>query len=142
MTRMAGRAGSGCADMGVTMDPRGPLFDGRAEKLVADAANDAEKAVATLGASMIRSRMAQVFKDETPFYRFANVAKKEFPGWIIWDQDKTKYGFWLEGIGSRNFPKTRFRGYFTYWRIYKELALGKAQTIADGVVRKYVERMR
>lgn len=128
--------------MPVKTDARGPLFDGRAEKMVADAANDAEKAVATLGASMIRSRMAAVFKKETPFYRFANVAKQEPPGWIIWDQDKTKYGFWLEGIGSRNAPRTRFKGYFTYWRIYKELAMGKAQTIADGVVAKYVRRMQ
>jgi hypothetical protein len=128
--------------MGVKVDARGPLFDGQAEKAVADAADEAEKSVATLGASMIRSRMAQVFKNESPFYRFANVAKKEPPGWIIWDQDKTKYGFWLEGNGSRNTPKTRFPGYFTYWRIYKELALGKAQTIADAVVAKYVRRMQ
>lgn len=127
---------------GVHTDPRGPLFDWDAEKRVAEAADDAEKAVATLGASMVRSRMAQVFRHETPFYRFANVAKQEAPGWIIWDQDKTKYGFWLEGIGSRNSPKTRFPGYFTYWRIYKELALGKAQAIADAVVAKAVERLK
>jgi hypothetical protein len=124
------------------MDARGPLFDGRAEKAVADADEDGLKAVATLGASMIRSRMAAVFRDETPFYRFKNVAKKEPPGWIIWDQDATKYGFWLEGIGSRNSPVTRFPGYFTYWRIYKELATGKAQTIYDAVMRRYIGRMQ
>lgn len=128
--------------MPVTVDARGPLFDARAEKEVADATNDGLKAVATIGASMIRSRMDTVFKDETPFYRFANVAAKDPPGWKIWDQDKTKYGFWLEGIGSRNYPKTRFKGYFTYWRIYKELAMGKAQTIADGFIRRAVERIK
>lgn len=127
--------------MPVTMDARGPLFDGRAEKAVADADQDGLKAVATIGASMIRSRMDQVFRDETPFYRFANVAKKEPPGWIIWDQDKTKYGFWLEGIGSRNFPKTRFRGYFTYRRITVELR-ARAQTIYDGVMRTYIGKMQ
>jgi hypothetical protein len=124
---------------GVSVDPRGPLFDGRAEKMVADARNDAEKAVATIGASMIRSRMAAVFRVETPFYRFANVAKKEPPGWIIWDQDKVVYNWWLEGISSRN-RTTRFKGYFTYRRITQELR-AKAQTIADGVVRRYVDKM-
>jgi hypothetical protein len=126
--------------MGVTVDARGPLFDGRAEKAVATAADDAVKAVATIGASMVRSRMAAVFKDETPFYRFANVAKKEPPGWIIWDQDKTLYGFWLEGVGSRN-KTTRFKGYFTYRRITKELR-ARAQTIADGVVARYMGKMQ
>lgn len=126
--------------MPVTVDARGPLFDGRAEKLVAEAANDAVKTVATIGASMVRSRMAQVFRKETPFYRFANVAKQEHPGWIIWDQDKTVYGFWLEGIGSRN-KTTRFKGYFTYRRTTQELR-ARAQTIADGVIARYVEKMR
>jgi hypothetical protein len=126
--------------VGVDVDPRGPLFDGRAEQAVADAANDAEKAVATLGASMVRSRMAQVFRNETPFYRFANVAKQHPPGWIIWDQDKTVYGFWLEGVGSRN-RTTRFKGYRTY-RIITQQLRAKAQTIADGVVRRYMGRMQ
>ena len=126
--------------MGVRVDARGPLFDAHAEKVVAEAANDAEKAVATIGASMVRSRMAAVFRNETPFYRFANVAKQEFPGWIIWDQDKTVYGFWLEGIGSRN-KTTRFKGYFTYRRITQELR-ARAQTIADGVIRRHVDKLR
>ena len=126
--------------MPVTVDPRGPIWDGRAEKAMTDAANDAEKAVATIGASMIRSAMDKSFKHQTPFYRLINVAKKHPPGWIIWDQDKTRYGFWLEGIGSRNYPKTRFRGYGIYRRITKELR-AKAQTIADGVVRRYMDRM-
>lgn len=125
---------------GVSVDPRGPLFDFDAEKKVAEAANDAEKKVATVGASMIRARMAAVFRVETPFYRFANVAKKEPPGWIIWDQDKTLYGFWLEGVGSRN-KTTRFKGYFTYRRITKELQ-ARASTIAGEVVRVWMDRLR
>lgn len=126
--------------MGVTFDARGPLFDAGAEKIVADAADDAEKGVATIGASMIRSRMAAVFRRETPFYRFANVAAPDPPGWKVWDQDKTVYGFWLEGIGSRN-RTTRFKGYFTYRRITQELR-AKAQTIADGYIRRAMDKLR
>ena len=137
---MAGGAGSGRVDVGVTVDPRGPLFDARAEKEVADAENDALKAVATIGASMVRSRMAAVFRKETPFYRFANVAAKDPPGWKVWDQDKTVYGHWLEGVGSRN-RTTRFKGYFTYRRITQELR-ARAQTIADGVIRRHVDKLQ
>lgn len=126
--------------MGVRVDARGPLFDAGAEKAVADAANDAEKAVATVGASMIRSRMAAVFRHETPFYRFANVAEKDEPGWKIWDQDKTVYGWWLEGVGSRN-RTTRFKGYRTYRIITQELR-ARAQTIADAVIRRAVDKLR
>lgn len=126
--------------MPVTVDPRGPLFDGRAEKAVADAENDAMKAVATIGASMVRSRMAAVFRKETPFYRFANVAAKDPPGWKIWDQDKTLYGWWLEGVSSRN-RTTRFKGYRTY-RIITQQLRARAQTIADGVLRRHMDKMQ
>lgn len=122
------------------MDSKGVVFEDSAEDILAEAADNAEKAVATIGASMVRTRMAAVFRRETPFYRFANVAEKDAPGWKIWDQDKTVYGFWLEGVGSRN-RTTRFKGYFTYRRITQELR-ARAQTIADGVVRRYVDKIR
>lgn len=126
--------------MGVTITGSGPLFDHRALQAGRDGVKAAEKAVATLGASMIRSRMAAVFRVETPFYRLQNVAEEAPPGWIIWDQDRAVYGFWLEGIGSRN-KTTRFKGYFTYRRITQELR-GRAPTIAAGAFRPFAERMR
>jgi hypothetical protein len=126
--------------MGVTITASGPLFDQRAQNAGRDGAKAAEKAVAVLGASMIRSRMDAVFRVQTPFYRLQNIAEQAPPGWIIWDQDATAYGFWLEGIGSRN-KTTRFKGYFTYRRITQELR-GRAPTIAAGVFRPFLERMR
>lgn len=126
--------------MPVTVTAAGPLFSTRAETAGRNGAKAAEKSVATLGASMVRSRMDAVFRVQTPFYRLKNIAEQAPPGWIIWDQDATVYGFWLEGIGSRN-KTTRFKGYFTYRRIAQELR-GRAPDIANAAFRPYFEKMR
>lgn len=139
MWRSAGRAGSGRPDMGgVRVDKRGPLFDGRAERDVALAADTIEKRVAVLGASMIRSRMNQVFKTQTPYARFRQVAAEDPPGWKIWDQGLV-YGPWLEGIGRRNYPVTRFKGYRTYRIIIQELQ-HRATAMGAKIVAEFVNR--
>lgn len=127
--------------MPVTVVKTGPLFiPGNADRVLHDIADQAEESVATLGASMIRSRMASVFRIETPFYRLKNVAERYMSGWRIWDQDAAVYGFWLEGIGSRN-KTTRFKGYFTYRIIFQELS-ARAPTIVEGVVRRMIGKLR
>ena len=83
-------------------------------------------------------RMGEVFKTQTPFYRLKNVAAKEAPGWKIWDQEVI-YGYWLEGIGSRN-KTTRFKGYKTY-RFMVQKIDDRAGVIAEGVVVKYLGAM-
>jgi len=124
---------------GFTVDKRGPLFDGRAEAAAADAADSIEKSVATLGASMVRSRMDRVFKQQTPFYRLLNVAAQDPPGWKIWDQNKVLYGHWLEGVGSRN-KTTRFKGYRTYRLITQQLR-ARAKAMGQSVIVRYMGRM-
>jgi hypothetical protein len=126
--------------MSVTVDKRGPLFDGRAEKEVADACEEIEKSVSTLGASMVRSRLnSGVLKKQTPYYRMRVVNRPEAPGWKITDQGVI-YGYWLEGIGSRNAPVTRFKGYHTFRIITSELN-GRCVAIANGVLAKFAARM-
>lgn len=124
---------------GVTIDKRGPLFDGRLEKAIADAAETSEKRIATLGASMVRSKLAGVLKTQTPYYRLRVVGKPDAPGWSITDQGVI-YGFWLEGIGSRNAPVTRFKGYHSFRIVATELQ-GRAKMIAEEVYVQYMGRM-
>lgn len=45
------------------------------------------------------------------------------------------YGPWLEGIGSRNSPVTRFAGYHTF-RIVRNRMAQKAADIADAAIRR------
>lgn len=125
--------------MSVSVDKRGPLFDGRLEKAIADAANTSEKRIATLGASMVRSRLQRVLKTQTPYYRLRVVPQPSLPDWKITDQGVI-YGPWLEGTGSRNFPVTRFRGYHTFRIVSRELQ-DRATVLADGVVVEYLGRL-
>jgi hypothetical protein len=127
--------------MPVTVVKTGPWFvAGEPVRVMTDMAQESEKAVATLGASMVRSRMDRVFRVQTPFYRLKNIANRYMGHWRIWDQDATVYGFWLEGIGSRN-RTTRFKGYFTYRIIGQELRT-RTPAIVEGVVRRMIGRLR
>jgi len=123
---------------GVRATRSGPLFDGRMEAAIANAANDAEKQVATLGASMVRSRLNVVLRKQTPIYRFKVRSEPEAPGWIIHDQ-RMVYGPWLEGTGSRNLT-TRFKGYRTFRLMTIELNK-RAKVIAEGVVARWLGGM-
>ncbi len=135
MRRTAARLGIGRYDV----DRSGPLFDGRAEKAVADACDDAEKSIATLGASMIRTELNNVLKVQTPIYRFKVVAGPTHPHWQIHDQGMV-YGPWLEGTGSRN-RTTRFKGYATFRRMVSRIQ-ERGNSIAQNVVVKYLGRMQ
>lgn len=117
----------------------GPVFDGRADIALRQACEESARRIAILGASMVRTELSRVLKVETPYYRLQNEARSEPQGWKIWDQDVI-YGPWLEGTGSRNFPKTRFRGYSTYRRM-TPLIQARATAITDGVMVQYVGRM-
>lgn len=50
------------------------------------------------------------------------------------------YGYWLEGIGSRNFPKTRFRGY-RMWRETTQQIQSEAADLAEEPINKAVARL-
>lgn len=49
------------------------------------------------------------------------------------------YGAWLEGVGSRNSPVTRFRGYASFRRA-RQATQAAAQRIAMRVLRPYLRR--
>jgi len=50
------------------------------------------------------------------------------------------YHWWLEGVGSRNFPVTRFKGYGTF-RITAEALRRRASEVSQRVTRPFVARM-
>jgi hypothetical protein len=97
----------------VDITASGPLFDGRAEPAVDDFLRDAEDDVATEGVEMVGDALHAVLRNPTGYYESQ----------LGWERvgshdevygDKVIYGAWLEGVGSRNAPVTRFPGYFTF----------------------------
>lgn len=123
----------------MSVDKRGPLFDGRLEKAVAEACDETAKRVATRGASMWRTTLNSRLKTQTPFYRFKVVSRPDAPGWKIADQGIV-YGHWLEGDGSRNAPVTRFPGYHSARGTTQRLN-EQAKAVGEEVVAIYVKRM-
>ena len=123
----------------ITVTRHGPLFDGRADRKLEQMQDEIGRRVALVGSSIIRSELSKVLRVETPYYRLKNEAQKTAPGWRIWDS-AVIYGNWLMGTGSRNFPKTRFKGYATYRRTFHQIE-ARAQVIAEYTAAEFVKGM-
>lgn len=122
----------------VSVSRHGPVFDGRADKAVDDAARDIESRTAYFGAALIRSRMDRTFRHQTPYYRLQNQARREGAHWKISDNGVI-YGPWLEGVGSRN-RTTRFKGYSNYRRSLQEIQRHMDE-IAGGIVGQHLHEV-
>lgn len=124
---------------GVTVHTSGPVFDGRAAHLTQEAAEESNRRIAQQGAFTVRQMLDRVLKRQTPYYRLQVEAHQDPPGWAI-DDGGVVYGPWLEGVGSRNFPVTAFKGYATFRRAV-QIIQGRAKDTAEHVFGLYVGRM-
>lgn len=89
----------------------GPLFDGTAQTIIGRAIDDCQRQMAKTAEEVWHGYMDASFREQTGFYQsHVNVAQRGRD--LVVNDRGVIYGFWLEGIGSRNFPKTRFKGYF------------------------------
>jgi hypothetical protein len=119
----------------------GPFFDGR-DHAVLDAMCDAiAEQVADEGLAIVRHNSDTSFKTQTPYY--ITKLRVQDAGQHARDVDDSGviYGPWLEGVGSRNFPTTRFRGYAMFRRATQYLNGGAAETIANRMASFFVKRM-
>ncbi len=125
--------------MGVDVHKSGPWFDGRAKAAIRDFVGDAEKEIAEEGERMLVSTLGVVLQHPTGYY--ASRVRTEARGSIHQVNDGgIVYGPWLEGTGSRNAPKTRFKGY-RHWRTTTRLLARKAPAIAQRLLGRYLRRM-
>lgn len=117
----------------------GPLFDGRAAQAVDAACRAIEQEVAQEGARFVQSFLGTVLKHPTGYYQSQISAKPAGMGWLVHDSNVI-YGPWLEGVGSRNSPVTRFPGYFTFRKVTPVLNRASTQ-IAERVMDRFIPRM-
>lgn len=98
----------------ISVKATGPLFDGRLNRAMDEAVDEAEQEIATIGANHLRDDLGvPPFKHPTGWYR-SHITPKRFGAlWAIQDSDVI-YGPWLAGTSSRNHT-TRFKGY-AHWR--------------------------
>lgn len=119
----------------------GPMFDGRAVRAMAELADDIRKDVADHAETVWRQKMDESFRHQSPggYQSFVNTARhdKDLVVNDGWPESRLPYGLWLEGIGSRNSPVTRFPGYFALRRTYEEVK-AQVEAIAQPAVDRRV----
>lgn len=126
--------------MPVHVHAEGPLFDGRADHELAEAAKAIEDDVAHAAYAEWRRFMNISFRDPTPYYETQVTVQRERDHAVVHDRGII-YGFWLEGIGSRNFPVTSFRGYHSARKATHEVE-ARAVAIGERTLRPYLARMQ
>lgn len=114
----------------------GPLFDGRARRLVNDYVDNLERRLAEEGLEILRGEMHRVFRNPTGYYESRC---KVVEGHKITDS-RVVYGPWLAGIGSRNYPVTKFKGY-DHWTRTRDQLNERKRGIGERLLRRYVGRM-
>lgn len=92
----------------------GTMFTQRASRMMNDAAEDAEEAVAEYAYDQVQDRLGVVLKHPTGYYqskvRYHQVGNR----WQV-DDAGVVYGPWLED--GKNPRSTRFKGYQTFRRV-------------------------
>lgn len=127
--------------MGIEIRATGPVFDGRAERAMDEMCDDILEDVSANAKDLVDAELSRVLRNPTGYYqgrvrneRVSATTARIHDGGVV-------YGPWLEGVGSRNSPVTRFPGY-GHWRRTKQRAAEEAGPIADAAVARHLPRMR
>jgi len=123
----------------VSITVSGPLFDGRADAAVDRFADDLRHEVAQQGYALVMTNLDQSIKHPTPYYETQINIRTETTTSIVNDRGIV-YGPWLEGVGSRNAPVTRFKGYSSFRRAKQRLER-EVPRLAQVVLRRHIRAM-
>jgi hypothetical protein len=100
----------------------GPLFDGRAADWTRDALKQIQDATADYAHATWDAGMEATFRINGHVYQsFARVTADGTDAVVndgYGETNNLPYGLWLEGVGSRNSPVTRFPGYHNLRQAY------------------------
>jgi hypothetical protein len=117
----------------------GPFFERRGE-IMKTIISDLEEETAKFGRGVVLYNLVSSIKHPTPIYwtRLYVDQAADGIGTAIHDDYQIVYGPWLEGVGSRNAPVTRFRGYASFRKAAQTL---ERSTFPDEEMNKLVERL-
>lgn len=127
--------------MTFTVEFKGPFFDsaewdGYMRQFMEDMTMD----VADQGTRELRTSMFSTFKVPTGWYERTVKASPLSFGASKIDGEGTVYAWWLEGIGSRNAPVTRFPGYHLFLKETAKLNRGILKYVENDL-RRFVDRV-
>ncbi len=130
----------------VTMQLHGPVAEGNAGGIVEDYVDDMVWEVGAQGLADVNTVLNAMIQHPTPYYETQTtmnwgVYAGAGANVIVHDRGII-YGRWLEGIGSRNYPKTSFKGYHAFEKGAVALNDGQAVRVAEAVLKRYLPRLR
>lgn len=122
----------------VDVDVHGPLFDGRTHAALQAGMSDAVWEIAKVGRGMLGVEYIRTFKNPTGYYESRTQADRVSNELAVIHDNDVVYGPWLEGVGSRNYPVTRFKGYAN-WRRVTQMLEKAAKPIAEKVIGEHLK---
>jgi hypothetical protein len=123
--------------MSVEIHTSGPIFDGRAAAAAHAFVAESERVIAAKGSDMVKHNLRAVLRHPTGYYE----SRVSAHGNVVQDGGVI-YGPWLEGVGSRNSPVTRFPGYFTFRRTTQELRARSVPIAEELLHARYLKEMQ
>jgi hypothetical protein len=126
--------------VGIEIDFRGPLFDGRAARAIEDACDEARDNIAEFAQTRALSLMRAAFRNPTGYYESRVTTTRVTSDAALVHDQGVVYGPWLEGVGSRNAPVTRFPGYW-HWRRTKDAVASRGPEIARTAIDRHMPEM-
>lgn len=114
----------------------GPFFDDRNDAARRQLEDDGLNRLGGQGVADVHQNLDTSIRHPTPYYETQIGTLRDGDTQLVHDNDVI-YGPWLEGVGSRNAPVTRFAGYGSFRRAAQELesqALGVLAPLVDQAV--------
>lgn len=118
----------------------GPLFDGRAERAMERACDDARGDVAAFAEERVLMGTAANFRTRTPYYETRVTTERVSAEVSLVHDQGVIYGPWLEGVGTRNRARPGFPGYH-FWRAAKQAVATRGPQIAEIAVERHLPEM-
>lgn len=118
---------------GVNVVAKGAVVEGRSIAVAEHLTQVAVAEVADYAYHEVRMDLINVLQNPTGYYESKITNERRSAHSYSINDSGVIYGPWLEGVGSRNYPATSFKGYATFRRVRNRIAQ-KSSVIADAAV--------
>lgn len=117
----------------------GPVFDGRFGAQAVELVDDIRHHVASQALAYWMTNLDRSIQHPTPYYE-TQINIHSVAGESVVNDRGVVYGPWLEGTGSRNFPRTRFPGYHSARNATNQL-VERIPELIQPLVEAFVEKI-
>lgn len=121
------------ASFGMHLRLKGAVVEGRGPAIVKAMTEVALEELADYTRYEVLTQLDSVLQHPTGYYESQVKAERVSPDIYSINDGGVIYGPWLEGVGSRNAPVTKFEGYHSF-RIVRGRMAQKARAVAEAAI--------